>query len=116
MMSGMAAKFEVKKTKTGFVFNLKAPNGKYILSSEVYEDKRSALKGVESVQKNSGAEQHYDLRHSKKHEPYFVLLAKNGEVIGKSEMYKSMKGCRGGIASCIRFGPAARIADLNSTT
>lgn len=114
-MSGMAAKFEVKKTKTGFVFNLKAPNGKYILASEVYEEKRSALKGVESVRKNSGSEQNYELRHSKKREPFFVLLAKNGELIGKSEMYKSMKGCRGGIASCIRFGPAARVEDWNST-
>lgn len=112
-MSRMAAKYEVKKTKTGFVFNLKAPNGKYILTSEVYKEKRSALAGAESVRKHSGVEKHYEQRSSKKKEPYFVLLAKNGEVIGKSEMYKTLKGCRNGIASCIKFGPEARLVDMN---
>jgi uncharacterized protein YegP (UPF0339 family) len=109
----MAAKFEVKKTKSGFVFNLKAPNGKYILSSEVYDEKKSAMSGVESVQRNAGAERQYETRESKKKEPYFVLLAKNGEVIGKSEMYKSKKGCRNGIVSCMKFGPDAKVVDLN---
>lgn len=112
MMSGMAAKYELKKTKSGFHFNLKAPNGKYILTSEVYVEKRSALKHIESVQKNSGGERQYEVRKSKKEEPYFVLIAKNSEIIGKSEMYKTMKGCRNGIASCIKFGPGARLADL----
>lgn len=109
----MAAKYEVKKTKTGFVFNLKAPNGKYILSSEVYEEKKSALNGIASVQKNAGTGKQYEMRESKKKEPFFVLLAKNSEVIGKSEMYNSKKGCRNGIASCMKFGPDARIVDLN---
>jgi len=109
----MAAKFEVKKTKMGFVFNLKAPNGKFILSSEVYGEKYSALDGVESVKKNSGDECQYELRKSKKHQPYFVLNAINGETIGKSEMYQSLKGCRNGIASCIKFGPSAKVVDLN---
>lgn len=109
----MPAKFEVRKTRSGFVFNLKAPNGKYILSSEVYEDKRSALAGVFSVQTNSAIEARFEIRRSKKEEPYFVLLAKNGQIIGKSEMYNSMKGCRNGILSCRTFGPTARTVDLN---
>lgn len=109
----MAAKYELKKTKTGFVFNLKAPNGKVILSSEVYNEKRAALNGISSVVKNSPKEPRYDLRQSKKAEPYFVLTATNGEVIGKSEMYKTLKGARNGIASCIKFGATARTVDLN---
>lgn len=109
----MAAKFEVKKTKSGFVFNLKAPNGKYILSSEVYEEKKAAMDGVASVQGNAGSERQYETRASKKKEPYFVLLARNGEIIGKSEMYKSKKGCRNGIVSCMKFGPDAKVVDLN---
>ena len=109
----MAAKYEVRKTKSGFVFNLKAPNGKVILSSEVYEDSKSALKGVASVQKNSGSAKQYETRESKNKEPYFVLIAKNAEIIGKSEMYKSKKGCQNGIASCMKFGPDAKVVDLN---
>ncbi|MBM3763711.1 MAG: DUF1508 domain-containing protein [Acidobacteria bacterium] len=110
----MAAKYELKKTKTGFVFNLKAPNGKVILSSEVYPEKRAALGGIASVVKNSPNEPRCDLRKSKRSEPYFVLTATNGEVIGKSEMYKSLKGARNGIASCIKFGATARTVDLNA--
>lgn len=108
----MAAKYEVKATKAGFNFNLKAPNGKYILTSETYTDKRAALKGVESVRKNCADAAAYDLRRSKRNEPYFVLLAKNKEVIGKSEFYKTLKGCRNGMASCQKFGPEARVEEL----
>lgn len=108
----MAAKYEVKATKAGFNFNLKAPNGKYVLTSETYGDKKAALKGIESVRKNSKDPKAYEMRRSKKNEPYFVLLAKNKEVIGKSEMYKTLKGCRNGIDSCMKFGAEARVEDL----
>jgi uncharacterized protein YegP (UPF0339 family) len=108
----MAAKYEVKATKAGFNFNLKAPNGKYVLTSETYSEKRAALKGVESVRKNSQDPGAYEIRRSKRNEPYFVLMAKNKEIIGKSEMYKTLKGCRNGIASCQRFGLEARVEEL----
>ncbi len=110
----MAAKYEVKATKAGFNFNLKAPNGKYVLTSETYGEKRAALKGVESVRKQSADAKAYELRRSKKNEPYFVLLARNKEIIGKSEMYKTLKGCRNGMASCLKFGPAARVEEISS--
>lgn len=108
----MAAKYELKATKTGFNFNLKAPNGKYVLTSETYSDKKAALKGVESVRKNSADPRAYETRKSKKGEPYFVLLAKNKEVIAKSEMYKTAKGCRNGVESTQKFGGEARVEDL----
>ncbi len=107
----MAAKYEIKATKAGFNFNLKAPNGKYVLTSETYGDKKGAMKGVESVRKNSQDPKAYEIRRSKKNEPYFVLLAKNKETIGKSEMYKTMKGCRNGIESCKKFGGEARVEE-----
>ncbi|MFI6519729.1 YegP family protein [Spirillospora sp. NPDC050679] len=50
----MAAKFVVKKGGTGkFHFNLVAPNGQVIASSESYESKAAALNGIESVKKNA---------------------------------------------------------------
>ncbi len=53
----MAAKFVVKKGSTGkFRFNLVASNGEIIATSEAYNTKAAALKGIESVKKNaSGA-------------------------------------------------------------
>ena len=46
----MAAKFVLKKGSTGkYRFNLVATNGQIIATSEAYESKASALKGIESV-------------------------------------------------------------------
>ncbi len=54
----MAAKFVVKKGTTGkFRFSLRATNGEIIATSEAYNTKAAALKGIESVKKNAaGAE------------------------------------------------------------
>ena len=53
----MAAKFELKPAKGGkFMFNLKAMNGQVILTSELYESKKAAEKGIASVRKNAASE------------------------------------------------------------
>jgi uncharacterized protein YegP (UPF0339 family) len=50
----MAAKFVLKKGSTGkYRFNLLATNGQVIATSEAYESKASALKGIESVKRNA---------------------------------------------------------------
>jgi len=50
----MAAKFVLKKGSTGkFRFNLVATNGQVIATSEAYESKASAIKGIESVKRNA---------------------------------------------------------------
>jgi len=50
----MAGKFELKKGSTGkYHFNLLASNGQVIATSESYQSKQSALKGIESVKINA---------------------------------------------------------------
>ena len=50
----MAAKVVLKKGPTGkYRFNLVATNGQIIATSEAYESKASALKGIESVKRNA---------------------------------------------------------------
>jgi uncharacterized protein YegP (UPF0339 family) len=50
----MAGKFVLKKAGNGkFHFNLLATNGQIIASSEMYESKRAAQAGIESVKKNA---------------------------------------------------------------
>ena len=41
----------------------------------------------------------------------FDLKADNGEVIATSQIYKSMAGCRSGVASVMRNAPVANIED-----
>jgi uncharacterized protein YegP (UPF0339 family) len=50
----MPAKFTVYLDKAKkYRFNLKAANGEIIASGESYPDKKSALKGIASIQKNA---------------------------------------------------------------
>lgn len=109
----MAGKFELKMAKNGkFHFNLKAGNGQIILSSEMYESKKSAENGISSVRKNGGTEKRFEIKTSSKGDPYFVLKATNGEVIGKSEMYSSASSMKKGIKSVMTNAAGAKVADL----
>ena len=50
----MAAKFVLKRGSTGKLrFNLVATNRQVIATSEAYESKASAIKGIESVKRNA---------------------------------------------------------------
>jgi uncharacterized protein YegP (UPF0339 family) len=50
----MTAKFVLKRASNGkYQFNLQAANGENIATSELYETKASAEKGIESVRMNA---------------------------------------------------------------
>ena len=109
----MAAKFELKPAKGGkFMFNLKAANGQVVLTSETYDTKKNAEKGIASVRKSAAVAKRFDKRESKKKEPYFVLTASNGEIIGTSEMYTTAKSQEKGIASVQKNAPESKVVDL----
>lgn len=105
--------FDLKKTKNGkFMFNLKARNGQIILTSEMYNTKKSAENGIASVQKNCGDDSKYDRLTGKSGKPYFCLKAGNGQVIGQSQQYKSSSSRSTGIASVKKNGKSKTINDL----
>lgn len=107
------AKFEITKRKNGeFQYNLKASNGEVILTSEGYAAKASCLKGIASVKKNSTDDQRFDRKMSKNNKPFFTLKAKNGQIIGISEMYEDESARNNGIASVKKNAPSASIVDL----
>ncbi len=116
-------KFIVKKTNTGFKFDLKAGNGEVIATSEVYTTEASCIKGLESVRKNSiGAvedqtvegfevQKHpkFEVFTDKKGEFRFRLKARNGEIIAVSEGYVAKTGCLNGIESVKKNAPEAPV-------
>jgi uncharacterized protein YegP (UPF0339 family) len=109
----MGAKYELKRARDEqFLFNLKAPNGEVILTSERHTAKHNAQAGIESVKTNSALDERYERRESTRSEPYFVLKAKNGEIIGRSEMYSSTGAMENGIRSVKENGPIASVDDL----
>jgi uncharacterized protein YegP (UPF0339 family) len=93
-------------------FNLKAGNHQTILSSEGYASEKGCAGGIASVQKNCSNAKCFEVREAKNGSPYFVLKAGNGEVIGKSEMYKSKSACNKGIASVKKNGSSTIVKEI----
>lgn len=94
-----------------YQFNLKANNGEIILMSEGYVQKSSCQKGIESVKINSQDDARYERRVSTNDKDYFVLKARNGEIIGKSQLYSSKTAMENGIHSVKSNAPNAEIID-----
>jgi uncharacterized protein YegP (UPF0339 family) len=108
----MPGKFEIKTGKSGkFSFNLKASNGQVILSSESYDSRKGAEGGIASVKKNAGTDARFERKTAKDGSAYFVLKASNGEIVGKSEMYKTKASMENGIASVGKNAPDAPVTD-----
>lgn len=107
--------YELTVNKNGqFHFNLKAGNGEVILSSQTYTEKASALAGIDSVRANGPDEGNFERKVSSSGQPFFVLKAQNGQVIGNSEMYSSASARDNGIASVQKNSPSTVVKDLTA--
>ena len=117
-------KFVVRKTSTGFKFDLKATNGEVIATSEVYATLAACVKGADSVRKCAADADLADLTvgqkvRNPKFELYedkggrfrFRLKARNGKVVAVSEGYTTKAACENGIASVRKNGADAQIGD-----
>ncbi|WP_128543119.1 YegP family protein [Larkinella soli] len=87
-----------------FRFRLVAGNGQTILTSETYKSKAGCENGIKSVQNNSQLDTAYERMTSRNGKYYFNLKARNGEIIGNSELYESESGRENGIDSVRRNG------------
>jgi uncharacterized protein len=109
----MAARYELSKTASGkFHFVLKAGNNEVILSSQQYAAHDTAVNGIESVKKHGTDDKYFERKESSKGEPYFNLLASNGQIIGTSEMYTATAGRDNGIES-VKKNCGAETKDLS---
>lgn len=93
-------------------FNLKAANHQVVLTSQTYESKGAAEKGIESVQKHGGDDANFERKTSTSKQPYFVLKASNGQIIGTSEMYESEAARDNGIKSVQANSSSTEVKDL----
>ena len=107
-------KFVISKDKSGqFCFSLKAANGQEILSSEAYKTKAACENGVAPVKRNALNDALYERKKAKNGNEYFKLKATNGQVIGTSEMYKSVSATENGITSVRKNAPEAPTEDIS---
>lgn len=108
----MSGTFELSTGKSGkFHFNLLAANKRVILTSETYNSRAAALAGIASVRKNAALRDRFERRTTKSGKAYFVLLARNGEVIGQSQMYAHPTSCYVGIRSVMGNAGKAALVD-----
>ncbi len=95
-----------------YYFRLKAANGEIVLSSQGYKDKASCQKGIEAVKKNAPEDKHYIIKDAADGSQFFNLNAANGQVIGKSQMYRSASGLKSGIESVKKNAPGAEVQEV----
>jgi len=106
------SKFQIYKSGKEYRFRLFAKNGRVILTGESYTAEQNCFKGIISVQKNSQDDNCYVKKKSANGEFYFVLKARNGEIIGVSQMYTTNSGRNTGINSVKVNAHKALIEDL----
>lgn len=110
----MAGKFEIYKSEKNddYYFRLKASNGEIVLNSQGYKDKAGAKNGVESVMTHAGDQNNFESLESANEKFYFNLKAKNGQIIGSSQMYKSVDGRDNGISAIDRAADGANVDEI----
>ncbi len=119
-------KFVIKKTNTGYNFNLKANNGETIATSEVYTTLDAARNGVASVAKNApianledqtiadfevAKHPKFEIYKDKTEQFRFRLKAKNGEIIAVSEAYTTKANCKNGVKSVMKNAEGAKVIE-----
>lgn len=106
------SKFVITTRENGeFQFVLKAKNGQTILVSEGYTTKQNCRKGINSVLENVNKDAYFERKISVNSKFYFNLKARNGKIIGTSEMYECTTGRENGILSVKTNAPVATIND-----
>lgn len=107
----MKAVLKKSDAQEPFTFSFQGADGKSILRSENYKEKRSAINGIESVKKNCTQDGRYELKESSNGKFFFNLKAANGQIIATSSMYAT-DADRSAIIDTVKAeAPAAEVDD-----
>jgi uncharacterized protein YegP (UPF0339 family) len=97
-------RFETFKGKDGKTyFRLRAGNGQIVLQSQGYSSKSKAESGVKAVKANAVDSTNFQVVEGASGQHTFRLVASNGEVIGRGEMYASKSGAFTGASTVHRI-------------
>ena len=79
----------------------------------MYKQRESALNGIGSVKANAVEDKRYERKTANDGQYYFVLIAANGQTIGKSAMYKAESGRDNRIKSVKTHAPDATLNEIS---
>lgn len=105
-------KYQIKRSLNNqFYWVLFASNAEPILtSSEQYTTKQNCQLSIASS-RVCIADSNFSKRTALNGQYYFLQVARNGEALGKSEMYNTSQGRDNGIASVKKNAPIANVED-----
>jgi len=92
-------------------FHLRAVNGEIVLQSEGYESESGAVSAIDSVRTNGADLEMYELVETDYGQAFFRLLAANGEIIGRSEIYVSLSNAERGAETVQKLIASQKVAD-----
>jgi hypothetical protein len=105
-----AERFDIFRGMDGrFYFSLHAGNGEIVLSSQGYSSEAAAYNGAFSVAEHGQDAARYDVREASNGGYYFNLTARNGEIIGTSEVYASRSNAERGRDAIIDLLPTVEL-------
>jgi uncharacterized protein YegP (UPF0339 family) len=108
----MTARFEINaRNDDKFGFVLKSANGQVILVSQGYTTKAACQAGIQSVRAHASVASSFSSLAAKNGSPYFTMLARNGQVIGQSQMYGTTTARDNGIRAVMTSAPLATVVD-----
>jgi len=106
------AEFAVYEGKDGdSYFHLRAANGEIVLASEGYVDEDGAMGGIETVRTNGRDAKQVEVLAASNGQYFFHVKAKNGEIVGTSEIYASKSNAERGRDSLVALIASEKIAD-----
>ena len=109
----MTGRFELKRADRGrFVFNLRAGNGRIILTSGLYDSRKAAAEGIATVIACAHDRASIERKVASNGRPYFVMTSSTGDLLARSEVYSSAAALERGIESVLQSIAGATLRDL----
>lgn len=109
----MPGKFEIYRDNADeYRFRLRASNGETVLTSEGYKAKSGAKNGIEAVRENADNDDRFGRSTTSNDAHRFSLKAKNNQVIGQSQNYKSPSARDDGVKAVARAAEGGKVEDL----
>ncbi len=107
---GARGKWKVEQTENGYSARLYANNGQLMLSTEEVKEKKTAVKAIENVKKNS-AEGNFIIDKDKFGRFYYKLRNSQKSVICIGEGYDTVDACISALESVRKFSATATVAE-----
>lgn len=92
-------------------FHLRAKNGEIVLQSQGYSSKSKALDGIDAVRDSGREEGAYEIVELEDGGAFFRLVAENGEIVGRSEIYVSKSNAQRGADTVRELIASELVAD-----